>query len=254
MYAAAFVTVMVSGLNQPAQLIIFGNLLDSFNTADTAEAVRLVHFFALMYAVVGIQQLITITLQTALATRVAAAQARRCREKYFAAVLSRPISWFDQSDQGAVGASVLESTLAIQDGSARSSPPRCRASSPSSLVWPCRSTTRGRWRWCRSEAAHRRRVLGLASKVASRANAKAADASAAASAVANEALVNVRTVAAFGGERREMNRYAAACARAADATLGAAVSTGANAALVSCILYGTWALGCGTGATSSART
>ena len=73
MYAAAFVTVMVSGLNQPAQLIIFGNLLDSFNTADTAEAVRLVHFFALMYAVVGIQQLITITLQTALATRVAAA-------------------------------------------------------------------------------------------------------------------------------------------------------------------------------------
>ena len=116
MYAAAFVTVMVSGLNQPAQLIIFGNLLDSFNTADTAEAVRLVHFFALMYAVVGIQQLITITLQTALATRVAAAQARRCREKYFAAVLSRPISWFDQSDQGAVGASVLESTLAIQDG------------------------------------------------------------------------------------------------------------------------------------------
>ena len=116
MYAAAFVTVMVSGLNQPAQLIIFGNLLDSFNTADTAEAVRLVHFFALMYAVVGIQQLITITLQTALATRVAAAQARRCREKHFAAVLSRPISWFDQSDQGAVGASVLESTLAIQDG------------------------------------------------------------------------------------------------------------------------------------------
>ena len=116
MYAAAFVTVMVSGLNQPAQLIIFGNLLDSFNTADTAEAVRLVHFFALMYAVVGIQQLITITLQTALATRVAAAQARRCRGKYVAAVLGRPISWFDQSDQGAVGASVLESTLAIQDG------------------------------------------------------------------------------------------------------------------------------------------
>ena len=73
MYAAAFVTVMISGLNQPAQLIIFGNLLDSFNTADTAEAVRLVHFFALMYAVVGIQQLITITLQTALATRVASA-------------------------------------------------------------------------------------------------------------------------------------------------------------------------------------
>ena len=43
------------------------------------------------YAIVGIQQLITITIQTALATRVAAAQARRVREKYFEAVLSQPV-------------------------------------------------------------------------------------------------------------------------------------------------------------------
>ena len=244
MYAAAFVTVMVSGLNQPAQLIIFGNLLDSFNTADTAEAVKLVHFFALMYAVVGIQQLITITLQTALATRVAAAQARRCREKYFAAVLSRPISWFDQSDQGAVGASVLESTLAIQDGLGEKLTTALQG--VFAFVFGLAVSLYYAWSLALVSVGALPIVvvlLGLASKVASRANAKAADASAAASAVANEALVNVRTVAAFGGERREMNRYAAACARAADATLGAAVSTGANAALVSCILYGTWALG-----------
>ena len=244
MYAAAFVTVMISGLNQPAQLIIFGNLLDSFNTADTAEAVRLVHFFALMYAVVGIQQLITITLQTALATRVAAAQARRCREKYFAAVLSRPISWFDQSDQGAVGASVLESTLAIQDGLGEKLTTALQG--VFAFVFGLAVSLYYAWSLALVSVGALPIVvvlLGLASKVASRANAKAADASAAASAVANEALVNVRTVAAFGGERREMNRYAAACARAADATLGAAVSTGANAALVSCILYGTWALG-----------
>ena len=54
-----------------------------------------------MYALVGLQQLITITTQTALSTRVAAAIARRCRERYFAAVLSQPVSWFDANNQGA---------------------------------------------------------------------------------------------------------------------------------------------------------
>ena len=244
MYAGAFVTVMISGANQPAQLIIFGNLLDSFNNSNTAEAVRLVHFFAMLYAIVAVQQLITITTQTALATRVAAAQARRCREKYFAAILSRPIAWFDQSDQGAVGASVLESTLAIQDGLGE----KLATAGQGVFAFLFGLAVSLYYAWSLALVSVGALpvvvlLLGLASKMASRANAKAADESGAASAIANEALVNVRTVAAFGGEKREMSRYAAACARAADATLGAAVSTGANAALVSCILYGTWALG-----------
>ncbi|KAH8060471.1 ATPase [Aureococcus anophagefferens] len=116
LFSLAMATVTISGANQPAQLIIFGNLIDSFSGDNTAKAVRLVHFFALMYALVGVQQLITITIQTALATRVAAKQARRCREHYFAALLRQPVAWFDGENQGAVGASVLESTLAIQDG------------------------------------------------------------------------------------------------------------------------------------------
>ena len=161
--AAAFVTVMVSGLNQPAQLIIFGNLLDSFNTADTAEAVHLVHFFALMYAVVGIQQLIDHAPDRAGDARRRGAGAALPR-KYFAAVLSRPISWFDQSDQGAVGAGCSNPRSPSRTGSARSSPRRCRASSPSSLVWPCRSAVVAGVGVGR-RAADRRRAPGLASRV-----------------------------------------------------------------------------------------
>ena len=146
MYAGAFVTVMISGANQPAQLIIFGNLLDSFNNSNTAEAVRLVHFFAMLYAIVAVQQLITITTQTALATRVAAAQARRCREKYFAAILSRPIAWFDQSDQGAVGADG-RSTPCTERGGA-TGPPR----------WPPRP--RRSRHLPRQQARRRRRLEG----------------------------------------------------------------------------------------------
>merc|ERR1719261_1796768 len=216
MYAAAFVTVMVSGLNQPAQLIIFGNLLDSFNTADTAEAVRLVHFFALMYAVVGIQQLITITLQTALATRVAAAQARRCREKYFAAVLSRPISWFDQSNQGAVGASVLESTLAIQDGLGE----KFTTGLQGVLAFVFGVAVSLYYAWSLTLVTIGAlpiivALLGAAAAWQKKSNDRATAASAEASAAAMEALTNVRTVAAFGAEKRESDRYRDRCALAA---------------------------------------
>ena len=224
---AAALAVMISGLNQPAQLIIFGNLLDSFNTADTAEAVRLVHFFALMYAVVGIQQLITITLQTALATRVAAAQARRCREKYFAAVLSRPISWFDQSDQGAVGASVLESTLAIQDGLGEKLTTALQG--VFAFVFGLAVSLYYAWSLALVSVGALPIVVVLLG-LASRSRAGRTPRRQTRRRPRRPSRTGARQRADRGGvrrRRREMNRYAAA-ARAADATLGAAVSTGAR--------------------------
>ena len=91
MYAAAFVTVMVSGLNQPAQLIIFGNLLDSFNRPTRPRPSSSTSTGSC--AVVGIQH----------------SSRSRSRPRWrraspgtggaamaVAAVLSRPISWTDQ--------------------------------------------------------------------------------------------------------------------------------------------------------------
>ena len=72
---------------------------------------------------------------------------------------------------------------------------------------------------------------------------RATAASAEASAAAMEALTNVRTVAAFGAEQLEADKYRAKCAEAARESLGSAVATGLNGALVAAILYSTWALG-----------
>ena len=244
LYGVALCTVIISGLNQPAQLIIFGNLLDSFNGSNKAQAVRLVHFFALMYALVGDQQLITITVQTALATRVAAAQARRCRERYFDAILSKPVAWFDTENAGAVGASVLEATLAIQDGLGEKFTTGLQGvlsfvfgiAVSLYYAWSLTLVTIGALPFIVA-------LLSLAAKLQSRANERATSASSDASARAMEALVNVRTVAAFGAERREADAYDDACQKAAKASLSSAVATGGNAALVAGILYGTWALG-----------
>eukprot|EP00629_Pelagomonadales_sp_RCC1024_P015238 CAMPEP_0119278758 /NCGR_PEP_ID=MMETSP1329-20130426/19654_1 /TAXON_ID=114041 /ORGANISM="Genus nov. species nov., Strain RCC1024" /LENGTH=353 /DNA_ID=CAMNT_0007279285 /DNA_START=145 /DNA_END=1202 /DNA_ORIENTATION=+ len=244
MFLAAMLVVVVSGFNQPAQLIIFGRLMDSFQGDDVGKAVRLVHFFALMYAIVGIQQLITITIQTALATRVAAAQARRVREKYFEAVLSQPVAWFDTQNQGAVGASVLESTLAIQDGLGEKLTTALQG--VGAFVFGLAVSFYYAYTLTLVTIGALPVIVALlfgAATLSKRADTRAADASAAASAVAQEALVNVRTVHAFGGEKREMARYAKACATAASESLSSAVALGANQALTATIMYGTWALG-----------
>ena len=244
LFSLAMATVTISGANQPAQLIIFGNLIDSFNDDNTAKAVRLVHFFALMYALVGVQQLITITIQTALATRVAAKQARRCREHYFAALLRQPVAWFDGENQGAVGASVLESTLAIQDGLGE----KFTTGLQGVLAFVFGVAVSLYYAWSLTLVTIGAlpiivALLGAAAAWQKKSNDRATAASAEASAAAMEALTNVRTVAAFGAEQLEADKYRAKCAEAARESLGSAVATGLNGALVAAILYSTWALG-----------
>ncbi|KAH8052460.1 ATPase [Aureococcus anophagefferens] len=244
LFSLAMATVTISGANQPAQLIIFGNLIDSFNDDNTAKAVRLVHFFALMYALVGVQQLITITIQTALATRVAAKQARRCREHYFAALLRQPVAWFDGENQGAVGASVLESTLAIQDGLGE----KFTTGLQGVLAFVFGVAVSLYYAWSLTLVTIGAlpiivALLGAAAAWQKKSNDRATAASAEASAAAMEALTNVRTVAAFGAEQLEADNYRAKCAEAARESLGSAVATGLNGALVAAILYSTWALG-----------
>ena len=107
--------VLVSGCNQPLQLIIFGRILDSFN-ADPDEVRAKIHFLAMVYALLGLQQLATNSLQTSCFATVAARIARRTREQYYAALLHRCRARLDLEDAGAHAASVLEATSVLQAG------------------------------------------------------------------------------------------------------------------------------------------
>jgi ABC-type multidrug transport system fused ATPase/permease subunit len=109
-------TAVVSGANQPVSLIIFGNVLNSFNTSDEGDMESAIELLAVLYVVIAVQMFITQFLQTACMTSVAATQTKRIREDYFRALIVQPISFFDSKDQGALATSVMESTLIIQDG------------------------------------------------------------------------------------------------------------------------------------------
>ena len=115
-FCIGVITAIMSGANQPANLILFGNILNSFNTADRQEQQRMISFLAIMYVVVAVQMFITQFLQTATMTSFAANQTKYLREIYFKALIRQPIAFFDAEDQGALASSVMESTLVIQDG------------------------------------------------------------------------------------------------------------------------------------------
>jgi ATP-binding cassette subfamily B (MDR/TAP) protein 1 len=111
-----FCMAIISGLNQPAQLIIFGSILDSFNGSTRSSSIKMVSFLALMYLIVAIQMFITNCLQTACMSATSGRQVKRMRDVYFRSLLRQHIAYFDANDQGALATSVMERTLVIQDG------------------------------------------------------------------------------------------------------------------------------------------
>jgi ATP-binding cassette subfamily B (MDR/TAP) protein 1 len=116
----AFIMSALSGMNQPAQLIIFGSILNSFgvtsNTTSRDDQIKQVSFLAIMYAVVGAQQLLTNWSQTAFMTTAAGRQVKRIRERFLEALLRQPVGYFDQNDQGVLSASVMTDTSLVEEG------------------------------------------------------------------------------------------------------------------------------------------
>jgi hypothetical protein len=114
--STGLVAILISGANQPLQLVVFGRLLDSFNDLDKDEAVEKINFFAACYAVLGVQQIITQSLQSACLSASAARQTRRIREIYFASLARQPMSFADTNDCGALASGVLEATTVMAAG------------------------------------------------------------------------------------------------------------------------------------------
>ena len=95
-------TAVLSGANQPANLILFGNVLNSFNTASSQQQNSMVSLLALLYVAVAVQMFITQFLQTVTMTTLAANQTIKLRKAYFQSLLRQPISFFDAEDQGEI--------------------------------------------------------------------------------------------------------------------------------------------------------
>ncbi|KAF1317727.1 Multidrug resistance protein abc superfamily, partial [Globisporangium splendens] len=113
---------LAAGLSQPIQIVLFGDILNSFNptkplTAD--EMQNTINKVALNFVFVGIAVIVAGFIQVAAWSMTASRQAKRIRSAYVSAILTKEIGWFDVNEPMQLSTRVAESTVTVQEGMGR---------------------------------------------------------------------------------------------------------------------------------------
>ena len=242
--------LLVSGSNQPLQLIVFGQLMNSFNLT-TKEAVKdRVHLFASFYASLGLLKIVTSSIQTSCFAAVAARQSRRIRVAYLRALTRKPMSFFDMphNDAGALASSVMEKAMQVQVGIGDDLVQLIERVLQFAMGIAC--ALYFSWQLALVSMAAiplLAVVIGVANKAYARATRNSAKLLDEATSTPLEAIGAIRTVHAFGRELDVLGRYQAACkgARVMGLSMGKARAflEGVSAPIMflmfgSCLWYG----------------
>ena len=210
--------VLVTGTNQPLQLVVFGRLMDSFNgDSDRDQVVDRVNLFAGLYASLGLMQLITNSLQSSCFSTVAARQARKQRVHYFRALTRQSVGWFDGRDPGALASSIIEKTTHVQVGLGDDLAKLIQQGlsfvfgigSAMYFCWPVALVST-----CAIPLLAI--VITLANAAYSKATSGSSDVLDEAASTPLEAVGAIRTVQAFGQERPLLARYRRLCTDASE--------------------------------------
>ena len=250
----AFTMAVISGCNQPAQLILFGTILNAFNGATAAESIKLVSLLAGLYAVMGAQMFLTNFAQTALMSAAAGRQTKRLRELYFKSLLKQSITFFDSIDQGALATSVMERTAIIQDGIGEKM--ALAVQFGTAFIAGLAVALYYVWQLALLIMAVIPVLAILVAIITKFLQSSAEDSLQAysiAGSTAQQALGAVRTLFALGGERRETERYSQQLALAEQSGIKRWRATGIMAGGIQTVMWLTYALGLWFGAFLIAR-
>ncbi|GMF37208.1 unnamed protein product [Phytophthora fragariaefolia] len=106
---------LTAGVGQPIQIVLFGDVLNTFNPADPgANIEHSIRHVALNFVYVGIAVFIAGSFQVACWTITASRQAKRIRSEYVSAIMTKEIGWFDVNEPMQLGSRVAEATVIIQ--------------------------------------------------------------------------------------------------------------------------------------------
>ncbi|KAL4128880.1 hypothetical protein PRIC2_007860 [Phytophthora ramorum] len=90
---------LAAGISQPIQIVLFGDVLNTFNPADPGADIETgIKSVALNFVFVGIAVFIAGSFQVACWTITASRQAKRIRSEYVSAIMTKEIGWFDVNE------------------------------------------------------------------------------------------------------------------------------------------------------------
>jgi ATP-binding cassette subfamily B (MDR/TAP) protein 1 len=195
-----------NGIIFPCFTIIFGKLLNQFNSPDFSSSVST---YAQLFAIIAAATLVASSLEVGLPMISAERQAARIRKAFLHALLRQPPSWHDlNKDAGEVSSRLSEDVITIQGGMGEK-----LALGVQYAVTFIAGLAVGfytSWKLTLVIMASTPLLIGIVVfiKVAiTKAEKQGADAYARAGDAATETFSLIRTVCAFGGEDAEVKRY-----------------------------------------------
>ncbi|XP_007505013.2 ATP-dependent translocase ABCB1 [Monodelphis domestica] len=215
---------IIHGSGLPLMMLVFGDMTDSFAGAGNENFTSLndtnssfnpfskledeMTTYAYYYSGVGAGVLIAAYIQVSFWTLAAGRQIKKIRQNFFHAIMRQEIGWFDVHDVGELNTRLTDDVSKINDG----------IGDKIGMLFQALATfftgfivgfTRG-WKLTLVILAVSP-VLGLSAalwaKILSSFTDRELLAYAKAGAVAEEVLAAIRTVIAFGGQKKELERY-----------------------------------------------
>ncbi|XP_067869087.1 ATP-binding cassette, sub-family B (MDR/TAP), member 4 isoform X2 [Heterodontus francisci] len=251
------IAAFLHGVSLPLMIIVFGQMTDSFvehgsmqgnltlnitlNDTETLEEqmTRYSYYYVGLGAAVMIASYIQITFWSLSAAR----QTQRIRKAFFHAVLRQEIGWFDVAEVGELNTRLTDDIAKISDGIGDKI--GMAVQSLASFVGGFVVGFVNGWKLALVILAVSP-VLGISagiwSKVLTSFTKREQTAYAKAGAVAEETLSSFRTVVAFGGQKKEVERYQKNLIEAKKVGIKKAISSNIAVGFTFFMLYGSYAL------------
>ncbi|KAM4028831.1 ATP-binding cassette sub-family B member 5-like isoform 1-T1 [Anomaloglossus baeobatrachus] len=246
---------MGNGICQPLMLLVFGDMTDSLvchnsSIQNTSECENSKPFpeqmteFSLYYVGIGAGVMLFGYAQVSFWVLAAARQTRRMRKMFFHSVLSQEISWFDVTKSGELNTRLTEDVNKINDGIG-DKVGHLVQNVTSSLGGLLIGLIKG-WQLGLVILATSPLVTiatALCSKMMVQLTSKELSAYAKAGSVADEVLSSIRTVVAFGGQEKEIQRYTNNLGEAQKIGIKKAITSQLAVGFMYFIIYASYALG-----------
>lgn len=231
----AIICAMGHGVVMPLFSLIFGDVINALNGPDISS---LVTSLCLKLMGIAIAAGVAAYFQVALANVAAVRQVRALREAYVRALLRQDVAWCDAHPPGEAGARLTEDTAAVEDGVGAKFAMIAQAGTTFLAGFVLAfSVTPDAYKMALVLLGFLPLLGGVMAVVTTAVMAsekKGGDAYGEAGEVATEALGNIRTVAAYGGEGALAARY--------DGALGSAETAGVRKAVLTGVTIGVFLL------------
>uniref|UniRef100_A0A8D0W1H0 ATP binding cassette subfamily B member 1 n=1 Tax=Sus scrofa TaxID=9823 RepID=A0A8D0W1H0_PIG len=193
---------IVHGTGLPLMMLVFGEMIDSFASVGNLAHIKIPNVtsgseYAYYYSAIGAGVLVAAYIQVSFWCLAAGRQIYKIRKRFFHAIMQQEIGWFDMHDVGELNTRLTDDISKINNGIAMF------------VIGFIVAFSRG-WRLTLVILTITP-VLGLSvavwAKILSSFTDKELLAYAKAGAVAEEVLAAIITVIAFGGQKKDLERY-----------------------------------------------